>query len=108
MCQNETLKEKVIENGQLHFFRYDILYVNDGLNGWDYIQGVYPFGDGSIDYIFNPIRTAALPPHLIQLHFTSDGYQNYKGFLIQYRIGKKFKFHIFSILNKWQGLLCNQ
>ena len=93
------MKEKVIENGQLYFFRYDVLYVNDGLNGWDYIHGVYPFGDGSIDYIFNPMRTAALPPHQISLRFLSDISQNYKGFLIQYRIGKKFKFHIFSTLN---------
>ena len=82
------MKEKIIEKGQLIYFRYDILYLHDGLNGWDYIQGVYPFGDGSIDYIFNPIRTAPLPPNRIMLQFTSDGSQNYKGFLLQYRIGK--------------------
>ena len=92
---SQTLKDKAIEKGQLTFFRYDILYVNDGLNGWDYIHGVYPFGDGNIDYIFNPLRTAALPPHRIALQFTSDNSQNYKGFLLQYRIGKLCKLHKF-------------
>ena len=66
-------------------FRYDNFYLNDGRNGWDQYYGVYPFGDGSIDYIFNPVRT---PDDFIYIQFVSDNSVNKKGWLINYRIGK--------------------
>ena len=66
-------------------FRYDVFYLNDKMNGWDSYHGTYPFGDGSIDYIFNPIRT---PSNELYMEFLSDNAQNYKGWLVEYRIGK--------------------
>ena len=66
-------------------FRYDVLYVSDGINGWDSYTGVYPFGDGSIDYVFSPMRT---PNNTLVLQFLSDDIENRKGWLVEYRIGK--------------------
>ena len=67
------------------------------VNGWEQLSGLYPFGDGSIDYIFNPYRTAS---NQLGLHFVSDNSVNKKGFLIEYRVGKSFAYSIFHIIEK--------
>ena len=67
-------------------FRYDVFYINDGLNGWDSYHGMYPFGDGSVDYIFSPVRT---PSNQLYIEFVADNAVNHRGWLVEYRIGKK-------------------
>ena len=68
----------------LFYFRYDNLYINDGVNGWDQFYGNYPFSGSSIDYIFSPMRT---PTNFLYLQFLSDNDINKRGFDIQYEIG---------------------
>ena len=47
---------------------------------------MYPFGDGSVDYIFSPVRT---PSNQLYIEFVADNAVNHRGWLVEYKIGKK-------------------
>ena len=80
-----VIKSKTRNNDTILLCRYDFFYLNDGTNGWDSYSGVYPYGDGSVDSIFSPVRT---PSNFIYLQFQSDNSVNKKGWMVNYRIGK--------------------
>ena len=79
---------------QISSFRYDVFYINDGLNGWDSYHGMYPFGDGSVDYIFSPVRT---PSNQLYIEFVADNAVNHRGWLVEYKIGKKSELQFFIL-----------